>query len=161
MRRVSITWHNNTNKKHIITIIKNHNKTHPLLWPWKNQLRIHPSKESRKLREPVWRPKRPQNASKNSAISLENTTIGLCAIVASSVSFCRFRKVLVRPNRTSYAKVTAKTVQHPRNPNRSSGRSLFLASPLIKQLHTNCTDEPSYSITSDHNLEQLQIELQD
>ena len=78
-----------------------------------------------------------------------------------SVSFCRLRKVLIRPNRTSYAKVTPKTVQHPRNPNRSSGRSLFLAAPLIKQLHTNCTDEPAYSITSDHHLKQLQIELQD
>ena len=54
-----------------------------------------------------------------------------------------------------------KTVQHPRNPNRSSGRSLFLASPLIKQLNKNCTDEPAYSITSDHNLKQFQIELQD
>ena len=37
---------------------------------------------------------------------------------------------------------------------------MFLA-PLIKQLHTNCTGEPAYSITSDHNLKQLQIELQD
>ena len=82
-------------------------------------------------------------------------------VVSSSVSFCRLRKVLIRPNRTPYAKVTPKTVQHPRNPNRSSGRSLFLAAPLIKQLHTNCTDEPAYSITSDHNLKQLQIELQD
>ena len=45
--------------------------------------------------------------------------------------------------------------------NRSSGRSLFLAAPLIKQLHTNYTDEPAYSITSDYNLKQLQIELQD
>ena len=73
-------------------------------------------------------------------------------IGSGSVLFCGFRKVLVRPNRT---------LQHPRNPNRSSGRSLFLAAPLIKQLHTNCTDEPAYSITSDHNLKQLQIELQD
>ena len=100
----------------------------------------------------------PRKTPKN---TFEITSNGVPRVVASFVSFCRLRKVLIRPNRTPYAKVTAKTVQHPRNPNRSSGRSLFLAAPLIKQLHTNCTDEPAYSITSDHNLKQLQIELQD
>ena len=54
MRRVSITWHNNKDKKHIITIIKNHNKAHPLVWPRKKQLRIHPSTESKSVQK-TWR----------------------------------------------------------------------------------------------------------
>ena len=42
MLRVSIKWHNNTCKKHIVPIIKTsrnyvkHNKTHLLSWPQKN-----------------------------------------------------------------------------------------------------------------------------
>ena len=73
------------------------------------------SKDSKKLREPVWRPKRPQNASKNSKKSLKFIPIGIDQVVTRSVSFYRLRKVLVHANRTSYAKFTAKTVQHPRN----------------------------------------------
>ena len=122
MRRVSITWHNNKDKKHITTIIKNHNKTHPLLWPWKNQLRIHPSKNSRKLREPVWRPKRlimPRKIPKNTF---------------KIVSFFRFRKVLVRPNRTSYAKVTAKQCSTPET--RSQQRKTSVSCSPVDQTIT-------------------------
>ena len=164
MRRVSITWHNNKDKKHITTIIKdyvNHNKTHPLLWPRKNQLRIHPSKDSRKLREPVWRPKRPQNASKNPEKQLRNPLNqtflggGVVRIVLPSP------KSADSPKSDIVCKSYGQNSAAPPKSNRSSGRSLFLAAPLIKQLHTNCTDEPAYSITSDHNLKQLQIESQD
>ena len=69
----------------------------------KRQLRIHPSKKSGNLRQPVWRPNQPQNALKK------------CSLIGTmSVSFCRLRKGIIRPNRTLYAKVTAKTAKHPR-----------------------------------------------
>ena len=115
---------------------------------------------SRKLREPVWRPKRPQNASKNPEKHLRNHLNRACP------SCSQLRLVLPSPKsaRSPKSDIVCKSYSQnsaaPPKLDRSSGRPLFLA-PLIKQLHTNCTDEPAYSITSDHNLKQLQIELQD
>ena len=49
----------------------------------------------------------PRKIPKN---TFEITSARVPRVVSSSVSFCRLRKVLIRPNRTPYAKVTPKTV---------------------------------------------------
>ena len=129
MLRVSITWHNNIDKKHIITIINkrqnyvNHNKNTSTIMAPKRQLRIHPSKKSGNLRQPVWRPNQPQNALKK------------CSLIGTmSVSFCRLRKGIIRPNRTSYAKVRPKQRSTPQN--RSQQRKVSVSCSPVDQTIT-------------------------
>ena len=159
MLRVSITWHNNTDKKHIVAIIKRsrnyvkHNKTHLLLWPQKNSFEF----IIRRIMEIFESPGRGLNSLKT---PWNNGSMVFWPLIPDPLVL-PFLKRYRTPKLDIVCKICNQNSEAPRKQNAAVENLCFLQLRWSNNYIQNNTDEPAYSITLDHNLKQLQIDLQD